>query len=249
MELQQIMDVSRFVYRELGQGHTEKTYQRGMQAVLNHRQIFHTTEAPIPISILGQVIGCGRCDILVGDYALELKANSSAPNRATGQLQKYLSGLLLRTGEAQRNYKGIVINFNQKQDTVDFLEVIPRTYESNSDFELLKGTNQTAGGQKTANPKLPTKNVHKPRTLMEEFLVLHLKAVPDANSLIPMCELKDSYERFIGCAMDMSIPEFQRKLRVVLRHTRTCSFANPQSNREVSYGSLNSKLPGLILLA
>jgi len=270
------MQVARYVYEELGQGHTEKTYQRGMQAVLNHRQIFHTTEAPIPISILGQVIGNGRCDILVGDYALELKANSSPPSRATGQLQKYLTGLNKGSntnfdGESTpRSYRGVVINFNQKQHQVDFLEVVPVPEKViGRDFlKILKNapTRHFADAIRSDTTDEPhvvlddppveqrvrrgaPKHVPKQRSKdVKSFLGLHLKKVSDPDSLVPVSEMKDSYERFLGGAMDMSLPEFQRKLRLELRNTTIASCTH-WCRREIAYGSRDAKHPGLILLA
>jgi GxxExxY protein len=225
MDINEIMDIAKYVYEELGQGHTEKVYQRGVQAVLNHRRIFHTIEAPIPISILGQVIGSGRCDILVGQYALELKANASAPSRATGQLHKYLTGLNARKDPPL--YHGIVINFNQRGQGVEFLEVVAIP---------------TPVTPKKKPPVAPVGT----RTLVAEFIELHLKSVSNADSLVPVSEMKDSFERFLQAPMDMSLPEFRTKLGSMLRKTQ---LSGEGRGRILAYGSRNAKLPGLILLA
>jgi GxxExxY protein len=269
MQSEEIMEIARYVYEELGQGHTEKTYQRGMQAVLNHRQIFHTTEAPIPISILGQVIGNGRCDILVGSYALELKANASAPNRATGQLRKYLTGLNSRPGS--KGYVGLVINFNQKANIVEFLEVVPVVPSQGFSLPGEADTSNNMSSYKQFAPRvdsslnrpnnmsssqrfsLPVPITKKPRALrnprvgiIPEFLDLRLKLVSDAASLVSLSELRDAFERFLGHAMEMSLPEFRRKVRSELRGVTVAS--QDGRSRDTAYGSLDEKLPGLILL-
>jgi len=240
MNSQEIIDIAHYVYSELGQGHTEKTYQRGMQAVMNHRRIFHTTEAPVPISILGQVIACGRCDILVGIYALELKANSTPPSRATGQLLKYLTGLNEAAGDSR--YRGMVINFNQKNDVVEYLEIIPPVAAI-----VVPVIAAPVVVAKTIKKIVRSRYPFSSKSTVEQFVEMHLKPVKDANALVSLTELRESFERFNRGPMEMSTPEFARKLNTALRRTTISSDSG--TARLAAYGSRNDRTPGLLLMA
>ena len=77
----------------LGIGHSEKVYQKGIISVLNSRKIFHRSEVTTPIYFMGEVVGIGRADIVLGNLAIELKAVSNTPPRASGQLAKYVNSL------------------------------------------------------------------------------------------------------------------------------------------------------------
>lgn len=85
--------VCREVFAELGAGHTERVYHRGVISVLNHKGIPHRSEVTVPIYVRGDCVGNGRADIVVGDMAIELKALSNPPAKVSGQLSKYVKSL------------------------------------------------------------------------------------------------------------------------------------------------------------
>jgi GxxExxY protein len=95
--------------RALGKGHTERVYHRAMITSLNRARIPHRSEVLSPIYFMGEVVGFGRCDIVLGDMAVELKANMHCPRKASSQLQKYLE-----TCKGARRLSGLVVNFSQR---------------------------------------------------------------------------------------------------------------------------------------
>lgn len=87
------MSICQEVFDELGTGHTEKVYQKGIISLLNDCEIFHRSEVSAPIYMRGDVVGHGRADIVVGRLVVELKAVSSMPTKVNGQLDKYVKSL------------------------------------------------------------------------------------------------------------------------------------------------------------
>lgn len=97
------------VMRALGKGHTERVYHRAMITSLNRARIPHRSEVLSPIYFMGEVVGFGRCDIVLGNMAVELKANMHCPRKASSQLQKYLE-----TCGGGHRLRGLVVNFSQR---------------------------------------------------------------------------------------------------------------------------------------
>lgn len=62
---------------------------------------------------MGEVVGFGRCDIVIGNLAVELKANMHCPRKASSQLQKYLEGMK-GVSKRRTQIKGAVVNFSQR---------------------------------------------------------------------------------------------------------------------------------------
>jgi GxxExxY protein len=242
MEATDIILVARQVYRELGQGHTERVYQRGMQAVLNDRQVFHTTEAPIPIYMLGQVIGFGRCDLLVGEFAIELKATRSPPTRATGQLMKYISGLNESSG-ARHVYSGIVINFNQASASVDAITVHMEPFPEPSAPPTLPREEPAVVPK---GPGAPRKGGWRATgSLLEEFITLHTKPVKSCGATVAMSDMMEAYQRFTGgrCVSRPAFAVMCRDSGLLKQQHISTGF-----HRTVVYGSRCRKNPGLVLL-
>jgi len=107
------------VMQALGKGHTERTYHKAMITSLNRKGVLHRSEVITPIYFMGEVVGFGRCDLIIDDLIVEFKANVRRPAAASPQLQKYIQSL--RESEPQ-NYRGVIINFNQRTGAVDVLE-------------------------------------------------------------------------------------------------------------------------------
>lgn len=93
MTLDVLDSVCKEVFQELGAGHTERVYHRGIISVLNHKGIFHRSEVSVPIYVRGDCVGNGRADLVVGNLAVELKALSNPPPKVSGQLAKYVKSL------------------------------------------------------------------------------------------------------------------------------------------------------------
>ena len=104
------------VMRVLGKGHSERVYHRAMITSLNREQIPHRSEVITPIYYLGEVVGFGRCDIIVGDLVVEFKANMWCPSKNSPQIQKYLESL---TATERKRFRGVIVNFNQRTGGVE----------------------------------------------------------------------------------------------------------------------------------
>ncbi len=65
---------------------------------------------------MGEVVGFGRCDIVVGNLIVEFKANMRRPSKTSPQLRKYMESL--RASERSR-FRGVIVNFNQHTGNVD----------------------------------------------------------------------------------------------------------------------------------
>ena len=110
---------AKHVMKILGKGHREAVYHRALITSLNRQHIPHRSEVPCPIMFMGECVGMGRADVVIDDVVVEIKANKLPPEETSPQLQKYMESL--RKAE-RREFRGVVINFNQKMDTVDILE-------------------------------------------------------------------------------------------------------------------------------
>ena len=102
--------------RVLGKGHTERVYHRAMITSLNKELVPHRSEVLTPIYFMHEVVGFGRCDLIVGKLVVEFKANMRHPSRVSPQLQKYLDSL---SATERGRYSGIVLNFNQRSGRVE----------------------------------------------------------------------------------------------------------------------------------
>ena len=103
----------------LGKGHSERVYHKAMITSFNKKGILHRSEVIAPIYFMGDVVGFGRCDIIIDDLVVEFKANMKCPSATSSQLQKYLESL---SGTERKHYRGVIVNFNQKNGQVEILE-------------------------------------------------------------------------------------------------------------------------------
>lgn len=111
----------------IGKGHTERVYHRAMIAALNRQNVKHRSEVLAPIYYVNEVVGFGRCDLVVGNHIIELKANMRPPSHTSPQLQKYMESL---KASEWKNCRGMVINFNQKTGRVDFFSPKQQAYKA-----------------------------------------------------------------------------------------------------------------------
>ena len=112
---------ARHVMRVLGMGHRERIYHNALITALNRRGIPHRSEVACPIWFMGECIGVGRADLVIGDLIVEIKANKLPPTETSAQLRKYIQSL---TRSERREFRGVVVNFNQKTGAVDVLEEV-----------------------------------------------------------------------------------------------------------------------------
>lgn len=113
---QTLKDAAASVVAALGKGHSERVYHKAMITHLNRKRVAHRSEVIAPIVYMGEVVGFGRCDIIIGNLVVEFKANARCPKKTSSQLQKYLESL--SRGE-RRRFRGVIINFNQRTGKID----------------------------------------------------------------------------------------------------------------------------------
>lgn len=114
--LPQIRACAKQVMKVLGKGHTERVYHRALITMFNKNKIHHRSEVLSPIHFLGEVVGFGRCDLVVKNLIIELKANIKRPSFFSPQLLKYMSSL---KASERRKCRGVILNFNQKTGILD----------------------------------------------------------------------------------------------------------------------------------
>jgi GxxExxY protein len=111
------------VIRALGKGHSERVYHRAMITSLNSERIPHRSEVIAPIYFMREVVGFGRCDIVLKNMVVEFKANMACPRRTSDQLQKYLESMHHTRKKTKGSpIRGVVINFNQRTGLVEVFQ-------------------------------------------------------------------------------------------------------------------------------
>lgn len=113
-----LREAAKNVMASLGKGHSERVYHRAMITLLNSRGVTHRSEVLTPIYFMGEVVGIGRCDLVIKNLVIELKANARCPRVFSQQLRKYMTNM--GTTEHKR-FHGIIINFNQKTGAVEMV--------------------------------------------------------------------------------------------------------------------------------
>ena len=118
-EVDILRGMARHVMRCLGKGHREAIYHSALITALNRERVAHRSEVPCPIWFMGECIGTGRADLVIGGTVAEIKANRLPPKATSAQLHKYLQSM---ARAERRVFRGVIINFNQKTGAVDILE-------------------------------------------------------------------------------------------------------------------------------
>lgn len=112
-----ILGHARHAMKNLGKGHREQVYGKAMQVSLSKSGVAYRSEVCCPIVYMDEIIGHGRADFVIGEYVVEIKATRGERlSEAGDQLEKYLKSL--RRIE-RKQYKGVVLNFNQATGRVD----------------------------------------------------------------------------------------------------------------------------------
>jgi GxxExxY protein len=121
MEARLLLGHARHAMKVLGTGHRESVYHKALVTSLNRVGVLHRSEVATPIMFMGECVGMGRADLVVGDCVVEIKANTRCPQRASGQLRKYMESLarVERRGPA---VLGVILNFNQATGEVEMAQ-------------------------------------------------------------------------------------------------------------------------------
>lgn len=105
MTIEQIIEIGREVYAELGTGHGEPVYQKAMEVGLRIAGAPYEAQKDVPVLFRGHQVGRGIADLALDDVTIELKAVSSIGAGDEAQLRNYMTGL--------RSRNGAIINFGQ----------------------------------------------------------------------------------------------------------------------------------------
>lgn len=85
------------VFKQLGGGHKEKTYQKAVALALEQKGIRYKEQVHVPLVFNGNVVGRYYLDFLVEDnIVLELKRGRYVPAQIINQTKGYLSSLDLK---------------------------------------------------------------------------------------------------------------------------------------------------------
>jgi GxxExxY protein len=95
----QIVGVLFDVYKELGHGHPEKTYQRAVAVLLEKRKYKFVEQLYSPVIFEGKVVGKNYMDFLIEDkVVLEIKKGDYFIPSDIDQVNKYLVAKNLQLG-------------------------------------------------------------------------------------------------------------------------------------------------------
>ena len=106
------------LYKELGSGHKESVYQKGLSILLKEKGLDISREKRIPVKIQGKSLGNYTPDFVVNDsIILETKAKKLLTKQDIKQFWHYLKAT---------NYKlGFLVNFGKPGG----VQIIRRIYE------------------------------------------------------------------------------------------------------------------------
>lgn len=104
MEFNDLEEIAREIYKELGPGHRECVYHRAFEIELRNAGIPYECEVVVPLYYKNQFISHMRLDLVVSkNMIIELKSVKSIKDDEIQQLNRYLK----TTG----NEYGFLINF------------------------------------------------------------------------------------------------------------------------------------------
>ena len=110
------------IMADLGAGYSECIYQRALFNKLVKIDSSASMEQTIPVVYDNDVLGTCRPDIVTRDAIIEVKATRRMPSNVCHQIRKYLVNLRNQDGVPRF---GLVINFNQEEERVDFIDIDP----------------------------------------------------------------------------------------------------------------------------
>ena len=122
MDTFDIQEMASRVMRDLGAGYSETVYQKALFNKIIKLDPTAAMEQIIPVVYENEVIGTCRADIVTATHVIETKAVRSMPNGVGNQIRKYLKNLHDQDSVPR---EGVVINFNQEIERVDFLTFQP----------------------------------------------------------------------------------------------------------------------------
>lgn len=115
-----VFNHAQHVFNYLGLGHREHVYCKALQLSLNKSNIFYRSEVCCPIFFINEIVGYGRADFVIENTIIEVKSIKKTSNENFSQLQKYITSL---NKVEKKKYTGFVLNFNQKNQQIEILDI------------------------------------------------------------------------------------------------------------------------------
>lgn len=132
-----IQEMASRVMRDLGAGYSESIYQRALYNKIVKIDTTAALEKTIQVVYDGEVVGTCRADIVTAHHVIEIKAVRIMPSKVENQIRKYVKNLYDADAMVR---EGVVINFNQELERVDFLTFDPQEHLQPSDYRRRKIT-------------------------------------------------------------------------------------------------------------
>jgi len=123
-----IQNIASSIMKELGAGYPEAIYRNALWKELILHDSKTVMEQSVPIVFRGQYLGMCRADLVTKDYVIEIKALKTVLPCVGHQIKKYIKHL--SEVEPTSNRMGLVINFNQHTETLDFLLFQPSSHST-----------------------------------------------------------------------------------------------------------------------
>ena len=117
-----IQEMASRVMRDLGAGYSESIYQRALFNKLVKIDTAAAMEQTIQVVYEDEIIGTCRADIVTSHHVIEIKAVRTMPSNVGNQIRKYMKNLHDKDAVMR---EGVVINFNQEIERVDFITFEP----------------------------------------------------------------------------------------------------------------------------
>jgi GxxExxY protein len=130
---EKIRDSAEEVFRILGPGHSESTYQNALLYEIEQRCKFikrKATEVTFPIFFKEQPVGFQRIDILLETndseiIIVELKSVQNLPTNTSNQIRRYIEQYTHAFRCDPQKIFGAIINFPNANRPIDFVFVEP----------------------------------------------------------------------------------------------------------------------------
>jgi GxxExxY protein len=114
-----VQALARGIMADLGAGYSEAIYRNALWKELLTYDQRTVIEQTVPILFRGQFLGTCRADIVTTQYVIEIKALKTVLPCVGHQIKKYIKHLAEVEPDSTRT--GLVINFNQQTEVIDFL--------------------------------------------------------------------------------------------------------------------------------
>lgn len=120
--IEQIQEFAIQIMSDLGAGYSECIYQTALYNKIAREDSSAIKEKSIPVMYEKELLGTCRADIITDACIIETKATRTMPPNVAKQIRKYLVNMHLQDNIPR---SGIVVNFNQDTELVEFIVLDP----------------------------------------------------------------------------------------------------------------------------